>query len=270
VCGNCHNIKKTEFMTTRQSTRPALSRLQKPVLNAHRGDKTRYPENTLAAFRAALAAGAEMIELDIALSKDRQIVVIHDDTVERTTNGTGAVAELTLSELKELDAGSWFDPHFAGERIPTLREVLELVNGRAVINIEIKKSAFEEPAPADAVESQLLALIKEMQLGDRVLISSFEFRFLERVRSMNPDLPLGAISTEPAEEKTVADLKKMGCYSWHGWCETMTEDQIRLLHDAGFKVFSFTVNEPGMFGRLKRFGIDGVFSDDCPLLRQML
>lgn len=255
-------------MNTSVPNRPSLSRLKPPVLIAHRGDKTRYPENTLASFSAAIKAGAEMIELDIALSRDRKMVVIHDDTVDRTTNGTGAVNELTLAELQELDAGSWFDPVFSDQGIPTLKEVMKLVDGCATVNIEIKKSAFEDPAPADAIEVQLLDLIDEMGLDDIVLISSFENRFLERISIAGPGLALGAISLEPADQTTPTVLKKLGCYSWHGWCETMTKEQIRLMHDEGFKVFSFTVNEPEMFDRLKGFGIDGVFTDDCLLLRQ--
>ena len=104
-----------------------LSTLKRPVLIAHRGYNTRYPENTLAAFEAALKSGAEMIELDITLSRDRNMVVIHDDTLDRTSNGEGAVSDCSLRELKELDAGSWFDIKFAGEKIPTLLQVLEHV-----------------------------------------------------------------------------------------------------------------------------------------------
>ncbi len=244
-----------------------LAELQTPLLIAHRGDKTHYPENTLASFEAALEAGAEMIELDITLSRDREMVVIHDDTLERTTNGEGDVGEHSLAELKKLDAGSWFDKQFAGEQIPTLSEVLEQVNRRAIVNIEIKKSAFENPAPDDAIEIQLMSLIQEMDLADFVIISSFEERLLQRISAANPSLALGVISLEEMNGNTIGMLKEMGAYSWHGWYATMTADQVKQMHDNGFRVFSFTVNEMEVFEQLTGMGIDGVFTDDCPLFR---
>lgn len=248
----------------------SLYNLEPPILIAHRGDKSHCPENTLVSFAAALDDGAEMIELDIALSRDRRMVVIHDDSLDRTTNGSGLVADLSLSELKALDAGSWFDPRFAGERIPTLAEVLEMVRQRALVNIEIKKSAFEPSAPEDAIENQLLELVAGMNLENHVLISSFETRFLQRIARANPELALAAISLEPGDEKTVMELTQLGCYSWHGWYEIMTAEQVAMIHAAGCRVFSFTVNEPDLFARLSRMGVDGVFTDDCTLLRSRL
>lgn len=255
-------------MNRTADTPAGLASLKPPVLIAHRGDKTRCPENTMASFEAAIRAGAWMIELDIALSRDRQLVVIHDDTVDRTTNGTGTVCDLTLADLKSLDAGSWFDSRFNRERIPTLEEVLKMVDRQALVNIEIKKSAFEDAAPEDAIEKQLMRLIADLDLANHVLISSFETRLLERIAASAPGLALGAISLEPADEAAVKNLEKLGCYSWHGWCETMTGDQIELMHSAGFKVFSFTVNEPDVFERLVKAGVDGVFTDDCSLFQK--
>ncbi len=246
-----------------------LAGLKPPVLIAHRGDKSRYPENTLASFKAAIEAGAEMIELDIALSRDRSLVVIHDDTVDRTTDGEGSVSELSLHELKALDAGSWFDGKFKDEQIPTLAEVLEMVDKRALVNIEIKKSAFEDPAPEDAIEIQLMTLVTKMELADNVLISSFEHRLLERIASADPTLALGAISLDPADDSSVDLLRKLGAYSWHAWHETLTRDHIQQMHDTGFRVFSFTVNEPDVFEKLNKMKIDGVFTDDCPALRKL-
>ena len=114
-----------------------------PWIMAHRGYRARYPENTLVAFQAALDAGVQMIELDVALSRDRKLVVIHDATLERTTNGEGAVSDHTLAQLKQLDAGGWFHPRFAGEHLPELSEVLDLADGQVLINIEIKPHAYE-------------------------------------------------------------------------------------------------------------------------------
>ena len=118
-----------------------IKNFDSPWIIAHRGYRQKYPENTLAAFQAAMAAGAQMIELDVMLSRDRRPVVVHDDTLERTTNGTGAVKDFTLEELKKLDAGSWFEPRFADQRLPELSEVLALAGGRTRVNIEIKAQA---------------------------------------------------------------------------------------------------------------------------------
>ena len=127
----------------------------------HRGYPAKYPENTLAAFEAAIEAGAVMIELDVMLSRDRKVVVIHDATLDRTTNGKGSVADLTLAELKQLDAGSWFDAQFVGQQIPELSEVLDLVNGRAYVNIEIKSNAYETHHPPDAIEKQVVDWLRQ-------------------------------------------------------------------------------------------------------------
>ena len=109
------------------------------IVLAHRGYSAKAPENTMAAFELALAVGADGIELDVHMTRDGEIVVIHDDTLDRTTNGKGPVSDQTMAELRELDAGSWFSPEFAGERIPTLKLVLELIKDKDVLlNIEIK------------------------------------------------------------------------------------------------------------------------------------
>jgi glycerophosphoryl diester phosphodiesterase len=138
-----------------------------PWFIAHRGYRAKYPENTLIAFQAALDAGVQMIELDVALSRDRKLVVIHDATLERTTNGKGAVSDHTLAQLKQLDAGGWFHARFAGEHLPELSEVLDLVDGQVMINIEIKPHAYEPRHPLDAVERQTLELVCRRNIAER-------------------------------------------------------------------------------------------------------
>jgi len=158
-----------------------IEHLPFPALIAHRGFSARYPENTLAAFRAAAESGVGMIELDITLTRDRQMVVFHDDTLARTTNGRGNVRARTLGELKRLDAGSWFGPGFKGERIPTLDEVMMAMPPELAINIEIKPEACEFPAPADAIERQLVRCLRDHDAMNRVLVSSFSSKVLERL-----------------------------------------------------------------------------------------
>ena len=131
-----------------------LEKINRPWVVAHRGYSGLYPENTASAFEAAIGAGADMIELDVCLTKDRIPVVIHDQTLERTTDGHGLVSEFTLSELKKLDAGSWFSPKFKGESIPTLEEILLQIRGKISVNIEIKPESYESAGPADAIENR--------------------------------------------------------------------------------------------------------------------
>ena len=162
-----------------------IKHFRPPWIIGHRGYPYKYPENTLAAFQAAVAAGVAMIELDVMLSRDRKLVVIHDDTLERTTNGHGAVRNYTLEELKKLDAGSWFDARFADQRLPELSEVLDLAGGLTRVNIEIKAKSYEHRHPPDAIEKQVVAMVQQKNLQEAVLISSFEIDFLVQIASRN-------------------------------------------------------------------------------------
>ncbi|MGE5258214.1 MAG: glycerophosphodiester phosphodiesterase, partial [Hyphomicrobiales bacterium] len=152
-----------------------LTRFPRPLLIGHRGYPARFPENTLASFQGAMQAGCDMIELDVTLTRDRKVVVIHDDTLNRTTNGNGAVSKHTLAEIKQLDAGSWFDPQFSAERVPEIDELIQLTANRCLLNIEIKTSAFEADYPEDAIERQVVKLVKTSQAMGRVIISSFDW-----------------------------------------------------------------------------------------------
>ena len=236
--------------------------LPKPLIIAHRGVSARYPENTLAAFRAAVAAGAHMIELDVNLSRDRHLIVIHDETVDRTTNGTGAVRKLPMEQIRRLDAGSWFDPQFDGERVPTLDQVLEAAKGQLMVNIEIKPEAFEAHGPPDAVERQVSALVREKAMLADVLISSFEWQLLERMRSLDPDIALGLLSDVPADDSLLHWYQRVQGFSWHPDYRVLTPDQVKTLHDMGGRVFPYAVNGkidvPGMLA----MGADGVILDD--------
>ena len=192
-----------------------IKNFDSPWIIAHRGYRQKYPENTLAAFQAAMAAGAQMIELDVMLSRDRRPVVVHDDTLERTTNGTGAVKDFTLEELKKLDAGSWFEPRFADQRLPELSEVLALAGGRTRVNIEIKAQAYESGHPPDAIENQVVAMVRKMNLQDCALISSFEIDFLAQIAAMEDPPAIALISHTPASKRIVDICAHLKVFSWH-------------------------------------------------------
>lgn len=235
------------------------------LIIAHRGYRARYPENTLCAFTAALDAGADMIELDVMLSRDRKVVVIHDATLERTTNGKGLVMDHTVEQLKRLDAGSWFDPRFAGETLPTLEEVLEHVGDRALINVEIKAGAYESHRPADAIEEQVVELVKQGNLDGSVLISSFEPRILENIAGMNHAPAIGLLSRHGAGDAPVSFCLKLVTYSWHPNCLDLGEERVKRAQEAGVRVFPYNVETPEDCGRMIRMGVDGVITGD-PLM----
>lgn len=240
----------------------AEKRFKAPWIIAHRGYRAKYPENTLSAFNAALDAGASMIELDVALSHDRKLVVIHDATLQRTTNGHGPVNGLNLEQLKQLDAGSWFHTRFAGERLPELIEVLELVDGRALINIEIKSHAYEPNHPLDAIEQQVTELVCSKKARDHVLISSFNIYILEQLAILKDAPELAWISKCPADRHTVEMCSRVGAFSWHPECRILTPRQVKMMHAAGIKVFPFNIKSRQEFERLLAMDVDGVIIND--------
>ena len=239
-----------------------IGKLPIPVFIAHRGYSARYPENTLAAFEAAIAAGAHMIELDVTLSKDRQLIVIHDETVDRTTDGTGAVKALTLEQLSRLDAGSWFDARFHDERLPTLSHVLDAVKGRLLVNIEIKPEAYEANGPADAVERQVLDLVREKQLHDDILISCFEWQVLENIRKIDPRIALGLLSEEAADERLIHWHRRIKGFSWHPDYRILNRTQVASLHELGARVFPYAVDGKIDTRNMLAMGVDGLIVDD--------
>ena len=150
---------------------------------AHRGSRINRPENTLAAFEEAVRVGADGIELDVHLSQDGQVVVLHDETLDRTTDGSGFVHEWTLADLQQLDAGSWFDPAFSGQRIPSLAEVLDLLEAlgfRGRLNIELKRGKNR------GMEKKIYSLLEQKQRSFEVLFSSFSLRALWRLHRLLP------------------------------------------------------------------------------------
>jgi glycerophosphoryl diester phosphodiesterase len=244
-----------------------LARFTRPLLIGHRGYPARYPENTLASFEGAMQAGCDMIELDVTLTRDRKVVVIHDDTLDRTTTGTGPVRGHDLAEVKALDAGSWFGARFAAERVPELSEVMELTAGRCMLNIEIKESAFEADYPVDAIEHQVVRLVKTSGAMDRVIISSFDKRILQRIAAMDAPPAIAYISDHGADKRVLEMLLKMRAFSWHPRSTVLTRDQVEMLHAAGFKVFPWTINTRAEAEKLLALGVDGLICNELRVMR---
>ena len=220
------------------------------------------PENTLASFRQAMALGADGYELDVALSSDGVPVVLHDDTLQRTTNGSGPVTRHSLAELKRLDAGysARFGDRFAGERIPTLAEVFEAAGPRDIINVELKRDRVPRRRLADlAVE-----LIHAHGMAGRVLVSSFQFSNLRRVKEIEPRLPVAVIYTlsalAPWIERQLASAFPSEAH--HPYHVGLSAERIAWYHAHGYRVNARTVNEAAELRRLMAAGVDGVFTDN--------
>lgn len=171
-----------------KSTLPSSARTEFKGVVAHRGSRTRAPENTMASFRAALEDGAKIFELDVSETSDLRSVVHHDDTLDRTTNGTGKVSDHTFEEVRSLDAGSWFDPQFAGEKVPSLEEVLGWAKDKIHVDVEIKKHTAT-PEYAD----RLLDIINEQGMAEQVTVTSFNADFIENLERQKPELNTGLL-----------------------------------------------------------------------------
>lgn len=264
-----------------------------PIMNiAHRGARGVCPENTLLAAELGLAYGAHMWELDVSLTRDGVPVIVHDDTLERTTNVAELpafasrtpwrVCDFTLQELQMLDAGSWYaktDPFgqiaagavdaddiasFAGLRIPTLREALEYTRDADwYVNVEIKDHAHL--IGHDAIVRLVLDLIRETDMADRVLLSSFQHQYLAEVGVLQPGLPLGVLVEERPAQDPVALVGSLNAHAYHPGRHCITEDEVDRLRDAGYGVNVWTVNDAADMAELASWGVTGLFTD-FPLL----
>jgi len=240
----------------------------RPLVLAHRGASLSAPENTLTAFELALAQGAHGIELDAKLSADGEVVVIHDVSVERTTNGLGKVSHLTLTALRELDAGSFFSDQFQGEKIPTLVEVFETIGKRAVINVELTNYQ----SPRDGLADRVCELVQRFGLQENVLFSSFLPSNLKRTRSLLPDTPCGLLALggwlgwwARSFGFNFSDYQAL-----HPGLDDTTPQQVARVHRLKRRIHVWTVNDADDMRRLLGWGVDGVITDDPKLAMDVL
>ena len=228
---------------------------------AHRGASGTFPENTVCAFRAAIDAGAEMCELDVQLSRDGAIVVIHDETVERTTDGKGEVAELTLEELKRLDAGAKFKGGAVkGERIPTLDEVFSVTSGKCGLNIELK---------AGGLEHQVAQIMQARNALADSIVSSFDWEYLKNIQQLHFNIRVGLL----AEEKPVdlmMNAVAMRAHSINPRWDMVTSDLCKAAHERGLKVYTWTVDADARMRALIACGVDGIMTNYPERLRKVV
>lgn len=225
---------------------------------AHRGASSLAPENTIAAFKKAYEVGADGIELDVQLSKDGVPVVIHDEMVNRTTGGEGWVKDMTATELKNLDAGSWFSGEFAGETIPTLGEVLEEFKNRCfLINIELKMDVVKYQGLEEAVIDE----IKSRHLEEKIIISSFNHDSLKICKKINPAIRTGFLYTS-GNHNPWEYIKKLGCYSAHPFfLNLFYPGTVQGFKKNGIPVFAWTVNIKFAMKHMIRAGVEAVITD---------
>ena len=225
---------------------------------AHRGIHKHAPENTRISYVQALEAGAPILELDTALSKDNQIVLMHDKTVDRTTDGTGAVAQLTLEQLKKLDAGSWKDPKYKGEPVPTLDDIAKIARDKAILMLDLKAIGQGKAI------SEWLASSRYPK--DQVLLAPWEDAEGVALRRYLPDIAMirltSKIPTENYDDAYFEGMKKIGFSGFSVNWQHLTPAFVDAAHKHGMKIYTWTLNDlPEIAGALAA-GVDGVITDD--------
>ena len=244
------------------------------LIIAHRGASAVSPENTLVAFKKATALHANAIELDVRQTKDSQLVVLHDAPVDRTTNGSGDIASLTFPEVRKLDAGSWFHPHFKDEWIPTLQEVIQILDTTTILIIEIKGGNEVYPG----IEERVLETVKINRLEGRVILKSFDQRVLARLKRQAPLTPLlyVYVFTIPLLNITidhgmsVGDLFDLNVDYLQPHKIFLTKSHVRQAQERGFKVIAWDVQDESTMKALIDLGVDGIETDFPDLLHDIL
>jgi glycerophosphoryl diester phosphodiesterase len=236
----------------------------RPLVIAHRGASADAPENTIAAFELALEQGADGIELDVHLSADEQPVVIHDFTLERTTDGAGPVSEHTVRELKRLDAGGWRDRRFSGQRVQTLQEVLERFRDRARFWVELKGGSALYPG----IEERVVSLLEIYDVVDRALVQSFDHEAIARIRATSREIRVGALVAQAPLDAAL--LRPGAANAICPGAHVLTETVLAEIRGADLECYVWTVNEPAQMDRLVGWGVSGIITDRPGVLRARL
>lgn len=237
---------------------------------AHRGASHYAPENTMAAFRMAWKMKADMIELDVQLSKDGIPVVFHDARLDKHSNGKGLVSSFLFDELQQLDAGKWFSVEFMGEKIPPLEQVLKWAPGKILVNIEIKTEAVGE-SQEGGIEQKVIHWVKETAMEKSVIISSFDYRAIDRIKKMAPDLLTGLLYEKKSSTKRgpVELLQDYQADFFHCSKSEMGKKWRSQLYDAQKRYLIYTVNRKKTMQKWIENGAFGIFSDKPDVLRKV-
>jgi glycerophosphoryl diester phosphodiesterase len=242
-----------EIFATAPPVSAEAMNLDQFIMCAHRGASGHAPENTLAAIRLAMEMGAGMCELDVQQTADDHLVVMHDDTLDRTTNGSGNLWQMTLSELQQYDAGEWYDKRFAGEKLPALEQVIALVRGKMTLNIEIKMHGHERNIAPLVVDT-----LRRETFEHECVVSSFDRKVIDEIKSQAPELKTGYIF----------DWRKFAPEVFRGPVELLSVHYslidapfLAQAHAAGKRVHTWTVNDQWLMRRLIELGVDGMITN---------
>jgi glycerophosphoryl diester phosphodiesterase len=269
-------------MSASEPALPALKLIanKRPLVIGHRGYCQFAPENTLPSFKLAMAAGADMVELDYYHSKDHQMVVMHDPDLDRTTNATNLwktshvkLESKTVAEIETLDAGKWFDPKYAGTKVPLLTEALDTIQNGCVTLIERKQG----PA-ADCIK-----LLHDRDLINKVVVQAFDWRYLRDFHEKEPQQILGALGPpkELANGATPTGIPKELSARWLDelekagakvavWSQAVSKEAVQLAHQRGIKVWIYTINDSDLANRLLDMGVDGIITNNTSLIWRAL
>lgn len=235
-----------------------LAEMNGMISVAHRGASNFAPENTHSAFQKALELGADFLECDVHLSKDGELIIMHDDKVDRTTNGTGFVKDFTLEELKELDAGSKYHTSFAGEQIMTLDELLEEFYGKAGLLIEIKK-----PFMYPGIEEKVVTLLKERKNVSGIIVQSFDMESMRKVNLLFPELEVAILmkpSIQHLSTQKIMDLTSFATYINFN-VSYVNQRVIDQIHNEGGKVLVWSTKSRRWVDKAYHYDVDGIITD---------
>ena len=239
-----------------------------PVRIAHRGASGSAPENTLPAFERAVQIGVDAIEIDVHGTSDGHTVVIHDASMDRTTNRSGPIRELTLEQIRAADAGSWFHSDFAGAKVPLLEEAIEVTRHRALLLVEIK---------ADFMAERVLQTVDEMDASSQIVIQSFSAETIRRVKVLNPSIPVallkGKLPTTPSRvraRRMVKEVLAAGANALAVWHATLTPQFYEEMRKRAISVWAWTVDEEVIIKDMVQMGVQGIITNHPERLNLVL
>lgn len=242
------------------------------MIVAHRGSSGTAPENTLAAFRLAVEERADVVELDVRMTRDFFLVVHHDQDIARTTNGEGKIWDYSLQELRAFDAGLWFDQKFKGERVPTLRQVMELLPPHVLLNIEMKTDGEPRPRKQIALEEACILAIMEKKYEERTIVSSFDHSYLKRFHHLYPSIKTGVLylPAENAGSSPSALVKQLGASAFICSKSQITRALIEDAHEQNIPVGCYTINTPQELEAAMKLDVDAVITNFPGMMRKAL
>ncbi|MHB8138764.1 MAG: glycerophosphodiester phosphodiesterase [Smithellaceae bacterium] len=243
----------------------------KVTIIAHRGASAYYPENTIPSFKAAIGMGADMVEMDVQLTLDGEVVVFHDKNISRCTNARGSIADYPYAELQKLDAGSWFDRKFKGEKIPALSKVLTFCKNRIAVNIEIKTEAVTNVIPG-GIEEKCLKIVNRIGMRKHVIFSSFDPRAVQHLKQIDRQAPVAVLFEKKHYGSQLPSdiVASLGADAFNCSRRELGKKWLADLKHHGIPASVYVVNDEKSMKHLLGLGVDGIFTDKPDILKGVL